>query len=190
MWNKEYIVLPLLSIPLLLGNDGSFLLFMISIILILVRIKARRMIYAKGIQDNLSVALKDWGVAILTRSAITVLFERYRVYRREEDRKEVSKVLRGYPTVHKDEGLYMKGTSPSAKEIAFSTSEEKLRFLSNYKASIETRLGVLQAISFFIPVLLLLFLSDAFSTIVNQVYAAIDYSLIVLLARTLLVREL
>src|SRR5579875_3707862 len=79
MWNREYILFPLLSIPLLFSKDSSLLLFLLSIILILLRVKVKKIIRARGIRDNLSGALRDWAVAVLTRSAITVLFERCRI---------------------------------------------------------------------------------------------------------------
>ncbi|MEM0118243.1 MAG: hypothetical protein QXV32_07330 [Conexivisphaerales archaeon] len=191
MKDKSYFALPFLPLPLIFSNgEGvSIILLSLAYMLFLLGIRVKRSVKEEDTVEAMMSGILDWTVAIMTRSRHRVLLERYLLLKKKEDELSLSNLLRGLPVKGEDR-MYMKGSAPSGQEIALSASEQRRRFLSSYRASIETRLSLLQAISFFVPIMLLIFAERDFTDIAGQFYLALDYSLCLWLARMILVKRI
>lgn len=187
MKNKIIFIISLLPIPLFLEgfNVGDAILLLISCLLILALNKFRD---DKGLGfEKIVNELADWSVGVLTKSKHAVLLERLKWKNDEEDRKIASLLFRG---IDSGNSVYLKGAEQKAEEVALLSAEEGRRFLVNYKGSLETKMSILQAISFFIPIMLILFAANIFESLYSQLYISIDYCLAILLLRRYLLREI
>lgn len=149
-----------------------------SLILFLTDLTLKQKEY--DISGEMSEQLIRRAIASATHSVYYVSKERYLSDHNGKDREALSRMLRGYPQLENSESkgymkINLKGRAPSAAEVAVTSSLNARIALSQIRSSIETKASILQALSFFLPVMLLIFASHLVSDPVQQFYVASDY---------------